>query len=160
MASRYFGLSIRNLAWRLRKFDEVLGKELVKAVLAHEEDVIEAITEDQLYTRGVNGDDTEIMSYKPYAPRTIKKKIKKGQPYDRVTLKDTGEWYKSLRLVYDVDGFVVTSTDDKNKYLKDRYGPKILKLDRNNLNKVIRDKVRPVLVTKLKEYLQNGTEEE
>ena len=120
MASRYYGLSIRNLAYRLRKFDEVLGRELVKTVLAHEQEIIEAITEDQLYERGVNGDDTEIMSYAPYAPSTIKRKIKKGQPYNRVTLKDTGEWYKSLRLIYDVDGFYLTSTDDKNKYLKDK----------------------------------------
>lgn len=160
MASQYFGLSIRNLAYRLRKFDEVLGKELVKTILDQEEEVIEAITQDQLYNRGVNGDDTEIMSYAPYAPSTIKKKIKKGQPYNRVTLRDTGEWYNSLRLVYDVDGFVVTSTDDKNKYLKKKYGPKILKIDRANLNKIIKEKVRPVLVAKLKEYLQNGKEEE
>lgn len=160
MASQYFGLSIRNLAYRLRKFDEVLGKELVKTILDQEEEVIEAITQDQLYNRGVNGNDTEIMSYAPYAPSTIKKKIKKGQPYNRVTLRDTGEWYNSLRLVYDVDGFVVTSTDDKNKYLKEKYGPKILKIDRANLNKIIKEKVRPVLVAKLKEYLQNGKEEE
>lgn len=82
MASRYYGLSIVNLAYRLRKFDEVLGRELVKTVLAHEQEIIEAITEDQLYERGVNGDNTEIMSYAPYAPSTIKRKIKKGQPYN------------------------------------------------------------------------------
>lgn len=160
MATKYYGLSIDNLAYRLRKFDEVLGRELVKAVLSNEEEIIEAITQDQLYNRGVDGDDVEIMSYKPYAPSTIKKKIKKGQPYDRVTLRDTGKWYKSLKLVYDVDGFILVSTDNKHKYLVERYGPKILKLDKANLNRVIKDKVRPILVTKLKEYLQNGTEEE
>ena len=40
MASRYYGLSIQNLAYRLRKFDEVLGRELVKTILAHEQEVI------------------------------------------------------------------------------------------------------------------------
>ena len=51
-ASKYYGLSIRNLAYRLRKFDEVLGRELVKTVLAHEQEIIEAITEYQLYVIG------------------------------------------------------------------------------------------------------------
>ena len=80
--------------------------------------------------------------------------------FNRVALKDTGEWYKSLRLIYDVDGFYLTSTDDKNKYLKDKYGPKILKLTKENLKNIIYKYIRPELSVKLKEYLQNGTEEE
>lgn len=156
--AKSFGLSIRNLAYRLRKFDEVLGKELVKLVLAHEEDVISAITEDQLYDKGINGDEVEIMSYRPYAPSTIKRKKKKGQPTNRVTLKDTGKWYKSLKLIYDIDGFYIVSTDDKHKYLKERYGEKILKLTREHLNELIHN-LRPELAEKLKDYLQNGTEE-
>ena len=143
-ASKYYGLSIRNLAYRLRKFDEVLGRELVKTVLAHEQEIIEAITEDQLYERGVNGDDVEIMTYAPYAPSTVKRKIRKGQPYNRVTLRDTGEWYKSLRLIYDVDGFYLTSTDYKNKYLKDKYGPKILKLTKENLKMFSEMKIQQI----------------
>lgn len=158
MASKSFGLSIRNLAYRLRKFDGILGKELVKLVLAHEDEIIELITQDQLYYRGINGDEVEIMSYKPYAPSTIKRKKKKGQPTNRVTLKDTGKWYKSLKLIYDVDGFYIVSTDDKHKYLKERYGEKILKLTREHLNEVIRS-FRPELAEKLKDYLQNGEEE-
>lgn len=153
--ARSFGLSIANLAHRLRAFDEVLGKELVKVVLAHEEEVIAMITQDQLYDRGINGDNVEIVSYMPYAPSTIKRKIKKGQPINRVTLRDTGKWYNSLKLVYDVDGFYVVSTDEKNKYLTDRYGPKILKLTREHLNELVRG-FRPELAKKLKEYLQHG----
>ena len=154
--AKAFNLSLSNLAYRLRKFDEILGKELVNVVLAHKEEILTAITQDQLYEQGINGAGVSIMSYQPYAPSTIKRKQKKGQPYNRVTLKDTGEWYKSLDLVYDVDGFYVYSTDDKNTYLKKRYGDKILRLSNSNLNQVLRDTIRPHLARKLKEYLQHG----
>ena len=156
MAIRYFNTSIRNLAWRLRKFDEILGKELVNEIMSHEKEIIEAVVQNQLYERGINGTGVEIMSYEPYRPRTIKNKHRKGQPYNRVTLKDTGEWYNSLRLVYDVDGFFITSTDEKNTYLKKKYGPTILRLTNENLSMILNKYIRPNLKVKLEKYLKNG----
>lgn len=156
MAIRYFNTSIRNLARRLRKFDEILGKELVNEIMSHEKEIIEAVVQNQLYERGINGTGVEIMSYKPYRPRTIKNKQRKGQPYNRVTLKDTGEWYNSLRLVYDVDGFFITSTDEKNTYLKKKYGPTILRLTNENLSMILNKYIRPNLKVKLEKYLKNG----
>lgn len=156
MAIRYFNTSIRNLAWRLRKFDEILGKELVNEIMSHEKEIIEAVVQNQLYEHGINGTGVEIMSYKPYRPRTIKNKQRKGQPYNRVTLKDTGEWYNSLRLVYDVDGFFITSTDEKNTYLKKKYGPTILRLTNENLSMILNKYIRPNLKVKLEKYLKNG----
>lgn len=156
MAIQYFNTSIRNLAWRLRKFDEILGKELVNEIMSHEKEIIEAVVQNQLYERGINGTGVEIMSYEPYRPRTIKNKRRKGQPYNRVTLKDTGEWYNSLRLVYDVDGFFITSTDEKNTYLKKKYGPTILRLTNENLSMILNKYIRPNLKVKLEKYLKNG----
>lgn len=156
MAIRYFNTSIRNLAWRLRKFDEILGRELVNEIMSHEKEIIEAVVQNQLYERGINGTGVEIMSYEPYRPRTIKNKRRKGQPYNRVTLKDTGEWYNSLRLVYDVDGFFITSTDEKNTYLKKKYGPTILRLTNENLSMILNKYIRPNLKVKLEKYLKNG----
>lgn len=156
MAIRYFNTSIRNLAWRLRKFDEILGKELVNEIMSHEKEIIEVVVQNQLYECGINGKGVEIMSYEPYRPRTIKNKQRKGQPYNRVTLKDTGEWYNSLRLVYDVDGFFITSTDEKNTYLKKKYGPTILRLTNENLSMILDKYIRPNLKVKLEKYLKNG----
>ena len=156
MAIRYFNTSIRNLAWRLRKFDEILGKELVNEIMSHEKEIIEVVVQNQLYECGINGKGVEIMSYEPYRPRTIKNKQRKGQPYNRVTLKDTGEWYNSLRLVYDVDGFFITSTDEKNTYLKKKYGPTILRLTNENLSMILNKYIRPNLKVKLEKYLKNG----
>lgn len=156
MAIRYFNTSIRNLAWRLRKFHEILSKELVNEIMSHEKEIIEAVVQNQLYERGINGAGVEIMSYEPYRPRTIKNKQRKGQPYNRVTLKDTGEWYNSLRLVYDTDGFFITSTDEKNTYLKKKYGPTILRLTNENLSMILYKYIRPNLKVKLEKYLKNG----
>ena len=156
MAIRYFNTSIRNLAWRLRKFDEILGKELVNEIMSHEKEIIEAVVQNQLFERGIHGTVVEIMSYEPYRPRTIINKQRKGQPYNRVTLKDTGEWYNSLRLVYDVDGFFITSTDEKNTYLKKKYGPTILRLTNENLSMILNKYIRPNLKVKLEKYLKNG----
>ena len=116
MAIHYFNTSIRNLAWRLRKFEEVLAKNLAKEMHAHEDEIIEMI-QHQLYDKGINGAGVEIKSYMPYKPSTIRKKQKKGQPFDRVTLRDTGQWYNSLVLVDDIEGFFITSTVAKNKYI-------------------------------------------
>ena len=96
------------------------------------------------------------MLFRSYRPRTIKNKQRKGQPYNRVTLKDTGEWYNSLRLVYDVDGFFITSTDEKNTYLKKKYGPTILRLTNENLSMILNKYIRPNLKVKLEKYLKNG----
>ena len=156
MAIRYFNTSIRNLAWRLRKFDEILGKELVNEIMSHEKEIIEAVVQNQLYERGINGTGVEIMSYEPYRPRTIKNKQRKGQPYNRVTLKDTGEWYNSLRLVDDVDGLFMTSTDVKNTNLKKKIGHTILRLTNENLSMILNKYIRPNLKIKLEKYLKNG----
>ena len=55
MAIRYFNLSIRNLAWRLRKFDEILGEFLVQEIKNHSEEIVSLVTQKQLYEKGING---------------------------------------------------------------------------------------------------------
>lgn len=81
---------------------------------------------EQLYA-GKASDGKDIMPF--YRPATIARKKKKGQPTDRVTLKDTGFFYSSLFLVTRKDGtFDIISSDVKSKWLMQRYGAKILGL--------------------------------
>lgn len=158
MAIRYFNLSIRNLAWRLRKFDDILGEFLVQEIKNHSDEIVNLITQNQLYEKGINGNKVEIASYAPYKPSTIAYKSKKGQPTNRVTLKDTGKWYGSLEIAFDVDGFFITSATDniKSGYLKRKYGDRILRLTNENLNYVLNEYIRPKLKEHLKEYLQRN----
>lgn len=153
---QYFNTSLKNLNNRLRKFKSILSQELENIILDNESVIVEMITQQQLYEQGIEGRGIEISSYAPYAESTIRKKIKKGQPTNRVTLKDTGDFYKSLKIEFDDKGFYITSNDFKSPYLLKKYGLTIFKLTDENLKTLINRYVRPALTVKLKEYLQNG----
>ena len=156
MATRYYNGSIRNLIYRLRKFKDILDQELKEEILKHEDVIVNMVAEEQLYNQGVEGRGIKIMSYQPYRPSTIRKKLRKGQPTDRVTLRDTGEFHASLHVEFDEGGFYVTSTDDKAKYLLERYGKTIFRLTDENLKILLNDYIRPELYPKLKEFIENG----
>ena len=110
--TKYYNTSMRNLVYRLRKFKPVLESALREEIENYSYDLIWAIR-DQL-DMGLDGYYNKIQP--PYAPRTIYNKTRKGQPTDRVTLKDTGEFYNSLRIEFDENGFRIVSDDDKSKY--------------------------------------------
>lgn len=153
---QYFNTSLRNLNYRLRKFKAILSQELENTILDNESIIVEMITQQQLYEQGIEGRGIEISSYAPYAESTIRKKIKKRQPTNRVTLKDTGDFYKSLRIEFDDKGFYIVSNDFKSPYLLKKYGQTIFKLTDENLETLIHKYIRPALAVKLKKYLQNG----
>ena len=148
---RYFNASIRNLVYRLRKFKDILDDELKNTIEDNEKYLIDCVRLQ--LDMGLDGNMRKIIP--PYALSTIKKKIKKGQPYDRVTLKDTGEFYESLYVEFDSGGFRILSNDEKVKYLVAKYGEAILRIDNEDFTRFIRFVVRPELQEKLKEKLLN-----
>ena len=153
---KYYNASIRNLVYRLRRFKPILDEELRNEILRHEDIIIDMVANEQMYEYGIEGRGIEMMSYMPYSRRTIQKKIRKGQPYNRVTLRDTGEFHKSLFVEFDEGGFYVTSTDDKAQYLLSRYGKTIFRLTNENLNILLREYIKPSLIEKMKEYIKHG----
>lgn len=52
--------------------------------------------EEQLFEQGINRLGVDIMDYAPYSPLTIAIKEEKGQPTNRVTLRDTGDFEASF----------------------------------------------------------------
>lgn len=150
---RYYNASIRNLTYRLRRFDAILDSCLEDIVKSLESTIIDFISQKQLYDKGIEGRGREIMSYAPYRSRTIKNKIRKGQPTDRVTLKDTGKFYNSFRVAFEPGGFRIEATDPKTAALIEKYGPTIFRLTNENLNQLIRNYIRPILAERLKEQL-------
>lgn len=151
--TRYYNTSLRNLQYRLRRFKDDLNKHLEDIILSKEEEIINIVTQEQLFKEGINGKGIKIMDYQPYRPSTIKAKIRKGQPTNRVTLRDTGEFYKSMFLVFESDGFYITSSDDKTKYLIKKYGEEIFRITDNNLTKLLREHIRKELVNRIKKEL-------
>lgn len=147
----YYNASIKNLVYRLRKFKPVLESALKEEVEKNADFLTDAIR-IQL-DLGLDGYYNEIQP--PYAPRTIKNKIRKGQPTDRVTLKDTGKFYDSLHVEFYNDGFRIVSNDGKSKYLIAKYGEPILRLPNEDFTRFLNYYIRPALAERMKNYLNN-----
>ena len=114
--------------------------------------IVDANAEDQLFKRGVNAFGVEIMNYRPYTPYTIEQKKLKNQPYDRVTLRDTGDFERSFKVEVNKDSFSVTATDPKTEKLKKKYG-NIFGLTPENKSKLAWKIVYPDLLLHLRNDL-------
>lgn len=154
MAIKRYNATLRNLEYRLRNFKDSLPELLEDVVHSVEDVIVSAIADDQLYRRGVNGKDEKIMSYAPYTPRTIKAKKKKGQPTTRVTLRDTGTFHESMFVVFDSEGFYITSDDEKTPYLVKKYGETIFRLTDKNFNRIIKSHIKKELTKRLKQAIR------
>lgn len=114
------------------------------------------LQQEQLYA-GKLSDGTEIerigATYKGYAPTTIQIKERKGQPTDRITLKDTGDFYSQVFSDPRSDGIHVDSADEKSEKLQRAYGKKIFGLSETYRQQYI-DQLRPVFVAEVQKQLQ------
>lgn len=86
------------------------------------------------------GNDANGNTIKPqYKYKTVKIKEEKGQPTDRVTLLDTGDFYNSMFLnpfgdPSEYAEFEFDAKDYKTTDLKDKYGDFILGIERDDLD--------------------------
>lgn len=154
MAIKRYNTTIANLTYRLRRFRDDIPSLLEEIIRDKEDVIVSAIVDDQLYRRGITGKEKKIMSYAPYAPRTIKAKKKKGQPTTRVTLRDTGAFHESAYIVFDQDGFYITSSDSKTEDLKQKYGDEIFRLTDKNLTRILRSHVRKEFIKRAKQAIK------
>lgn len=154
MAIKRYNATLRNLEYRLRAFKDSLPTLLEDIVRSKEDVIVSAIANDQLYRRGINGNGEKIMDYMPYTARTIKNKKRKGQPTTRVTLRDTGAFHESMYVVFDSEGFYITSDDEKAQYIVKKYGGEIFRLTDKNFTRIIRSHVRKELVKRLKQAIK------
>lgn len=100
-------------------------------------------TEDQLFN-GINSENEKI---KPsYSLSTIKYKKRKNQPFNRVTLKDTGDFYKSIRVEAKATEFTISTKINYSVFLINKYS-KILGITNKNLETFIKEYTLPVLKT-------------
>lgn len=139
--------SINELIAKVSEASECLDKGIYmqSAVEDNSEKIIET-NQEQLYLLGHN---PLGISLGTYAPMTIQLKKQKGQPYDRVTLKDTGAFYNGFRVDANKDNFNITSDDSKTQTLLDRWG-NIFGLTDENRSKITWSDIYPQLLLKLK----------
>lgn len=120
-----------------------------KALEQNQQKIVEANVE-QLYKYGINSLGIRIDTYQPYTPYTVRVKQERGQPYDRVTLRDTGDFQKSFEVVFEPVGFYITATDYKTQDLIDKYGAKIFGLTRENRQEIAVKYVLPIVTEEIK----------
>ena len=154
MAIKRYNATLRNLEYRLRAFRDYLPVQLEDAVRSQEDVIVSAIADGQLYRRGITGTGVKIMSYAPYTKRTIAIKKKKGQPTTRVTLRDTGDFYKSMFVNFDSEGFYVTSMDYKTPELVEKYGEEIFRLTNKNFTRIVRSHVRKEIAKRVRQIIK------
>ena len=98
--------------------------QIVLDIIRENEPFVIELQQGQL-DEGINSKGQQI---KPsYAASTIARKKRKGQPFNRVTLRDEGDFYKSFDIIYnDSNGtFIMKATDFVRQYLVKRYGEDI-----------------------------------
>jgi len=130
------GQTIFELYDRVKAFD--LQAELDKVIEASEAEIVDANTE-MLYS----GIDSEGKSLGEYAATTVEYKKKKGHPYDRITLKDEGDYYSNKKLVKKSSKYTVISSDYKNEKLETDFRIGIDGVDESRMGIITDDKLTP-----------------
>lgn len=108
-----------------KRFEQVdLTALTANAMEANNAEIVE-LNKDQLF----EGIDSKGNETRPgYTSFTRFVKQQQGKPSDRVTLKDTGEFYSKFFLRLTGDMYSIDSTDSKTPDLKEKYGSDILGL--------------------------------
>lgn len=149
--------SIIDLKNRVITFNEglVSGMYIQRIIMDNEAYIVDLNAQDQLYEEGVNRLGVSIMDYAPYRPLTIAIKEQKGQPTNRVTLRDTGDFENSFYLEVGDKQFEVKASDWKTESLIKKYGRQILGLTDENISSLIWDYIYPDLMEKAREVILN-----
>ena len=149
--------AILNLRAKLSAINDSLSDNtLVIASLSkpiNEAQICELNSEQQLYDYGVNALGVEISSYQPYSPFTIGIKKMNGQPSDRVTLRDTGDFHGSFFVKFGKDGLAIDATDSKRDKLVSKYGKQIFGLTQESKTYVSNEILKPELLDEIKAIL-------
>ena len=140
------GFKSKEMKHLWRKLEKVyfnIDPTIEKTVQNNENFIIKMNTE-QMY-KGELSTGKEIRP--SYAPATIAYKKRKGQPFDRVTLRDTGQFYKKLKVIARYKDFVIdTSLSGARPYGflmkgKRSYGEDILGLNDKNKKELVNKKL-------------------
>lgn len=115
-------MTLHEMQRRLNRFD--IQKEVGETIEETAESVAD-FNRKQLFA-GIRATGTDITP--AYAPLTILIKDQKGQPTDRVTLKDTGQFYENIFVDVNSETFDIDSSDPKSDALQKKYGNKIFGL--------------------------------
>ena len=120
------------------------GDELAAQIIIENDHVIiDMNTDDQLFEKGIDSKGRRLADSDPYSPFTVGIKKLKGQPTNRVTLKDTGDFHASFKAKKNGSTVTIGADDSKTRDLVDRYGKEIFGLIEENEEEVRITYVKP-----------------
>lgn len=147
--------SIQDLRNRVATFNNGVasGEYIQQIIWDNDAYIVDMNAEEQLYERGINRLGVDIMDYAPYSPVTIEIKKALGQPTNRVTLRDEGDFESSFFLEVGDKQFEIKASDFKAEDLIKKYGRQILGLTKENIAVLIWQYIYPDLMEKAKNVL-------
>ena len=143
-----------------RNFLKLNEDTAFKKVISDKNIQLEAVrlnTDEQLYIRGVDVHGNKLRSIyarfgKFYADRTIQIKNEKGQPTDRVTMRDTGAMYKTEKAIIKANELKLDMNTIKDgKDLQLEWG-QFVGLDEFSKEQLV-DKAKPIIKTYVKDKI-------
>jgi hypothetical protein len=140
-----------NILKRTREVDAQVDRLIIDEVRTAEAKVVRLQT-DQMFA-GERGDGQAIAP--PYTPVTVAIKRRKRQPFNRVTLRDTGDFQDDIVIDYGPDSFAFDSVDDKREKLVAKYGTDIFGLNDASLQKLI-DTIREDFILNTQKAILHG----
>lgn len=115
---------------------------------AETQDFIVEMNKHQLFEEGRFSDNKDTPDYSPI---TVVYKIMRGDRYDHMTFKDTGEFYESFHVIVDRSGFEIMAngqvSGDTNLF--EVYGENILGLTADSL-----EKLKELILIKYVDYIR------
>lgn len=146
---------ITDLRKRVADFNEALtsGRIIQNIIWDNEAYIVDLNAEEQLFEQGINRLGVEISDYAPYSPVTIAIKEAKGQPTNRVTLRDEGDFESSFYIEAGDKQFEIKASDFKTEDLIKKYGRQILGLTDENISILIWKYIFPDLMAETKKQI-------
>lgn len=126
--------------------------EIMVRITERNKDVIEDKNIAQM-DAGLDGNGEPISP--PYSPFTIVVKKIQGRPFDRVTLKDQGDFHKGTKANIMATGFEMINTDSKWGKLTDKYGD-VIGLSEQSITELQHEVYLPEFAHELKNYFQTA----
>lgn len=146
---------LESLQKRVQSFNEGLtGGRIISEIIQNNEwEIVDMNTQNQLYEQGITATGISIADYDPYSDYTIELKMMKGQPVDRVTLRDEGDFHRSFEVETDNEKMTIVASDAKTVKLLHRYGDDIMGLTQENIEKFEKETLMPEIMKQAQQIL-------
>lgn len=116
--------SFKKLKDTIKEIENSIFPTLQQVFTTESDEIKDIQTDVQLFTK--SEDRLGIKIHPKYTDFTISIKLSKGQPTDRVTLKDTGAFYRSINVVANSNQLIIETSIEYARKLVEKYGKDIL----------------------------------